>query len=504
MPSLFASKSGALVRRHFAFLFRDSAIYGVATALNRVVKILLVPIVAKAYSTEVYGAFDSLNVYLYVAGVLGVLGLSSSVVITATMGGRASSPANLRDPATTSFRLVVLASVLLALGICGGSRVLSLILLGSSRYAGIVIWAALSIPFSAILLFTLSLLQWSFRRTWYIGIALGAAALTIGLTYEAVRLDYGLSGFFIANLIGQALGAAAAMFATRDLIAGRWRPEEVKRLLTIGLPFAIIGVASSLLPSIDRIFLVQFHSLDTAGIYGLGQKIATLATLVLAGFQAAWGPFAFARRGDPGESRLFATVFLLVTTLVAVLAVLLTALSPWIARVVATSAYDGSPAYVGPLTLSAGLAIVFGVIAIGSVMEGHSLNNLYAYVAGIGVTLLANVVLAVLGAPAVGIAWANLFGQLAALGLIAWLSHKVHPIPYPYWRAAVVLGIAILAIAGLGGRVSDMSVGGRTAVITVAVVVTIAWLWAAVLSPAQRGSVMRLGRRSLGRVAGRQ
>ena len=487
------------MKRHFAFLFRDSMVYGIAGALNRLVKILLVPIVAKAYSAEIFGAFDSLNVYLYVAAVAALLGLNSATVIVATADGRPSSPESLRPPAATSFRVVLAASCLLAGVLVIGARFWSVVLLGSARFTTPVIWAALSIPCSSVFLFTLGMLQWSFRRTWYISLALGTAVLTIGLTWiAATHTAFGLTGFFIANLLGQGAGAAAGVFATRDMLRGAWAPDALRRLLALGIPFMVIGVAGTLLPSIDRLFLVQAHSLDVTAVYALGQKIAALSALTLAGFQAAWGPFAFARRGDPEKTRLFSTILLLVATAVAALSVLCVLLAPAISRVMATDAYAGSAVYVGPLALSTGLTAVFAVVAIGSVMEGRTLHNLAAYVLGVLVTLGLNVLLAVLHTPPIGIAWANLAGQLAAVTVMAMLSQRVHRIPYPFVRSTVILAIAALAVAELGGHVATMG-GATIGYLVLGVIVTTGvWLWAVVLDAGQRANIMARLRRTPG------
>ncbi|HET7601565.1 MAG TPA: hypothetical protein VFK36_01020 [Gemmatimonadales bacterium] len=490
------------MRHHFAFLFRDSMVYGLAGAMNRAVKILLVPIVAKATTTEIYGAFDSLNVYLYVAAAVAMLGLNTAVVIVATADGQASSPGNLRPPAATSFRVVLAVSGTLAAIIILGAGFWSEALLGSPRFTTPIIWAALSIPFSSVFLFALGLLQWSFRRTWYVSLAFGTALLTIVLTWiVATRTSYGLTGFFVANLVGQSLGAIGGVFAARDMIGGPWDSAVLRRLVAIGLPFAVIGLASTLLPTIDRLFLVQAHSLETTGVYALGQKIAALTGLILAGFQAAWAPFAFARRSDPDKARLFSTVLLLVATAVVTLALLCVLLAPVISRVMATDAYAGAAEFVGPLALSAGLSSVFAVVAIGSVLEGRTLHNLVAYVAGVAVTLGLNVGLALLKAPPIGIAWANLAGQATAVAIMAVLSQRVHKVPYPFLRTMLLLAVGAVAVTQLGGRVTSMS-GTEVAAFTLAVIAaTAAWLLFAVLTPSQRARFLARVRRAPGAVS---
>jgi O-antigen/teichoic acid export membrane protein len=380
----------------------------------------------------------------------------------------------------------------------------SRLLLGTPEFGSAVRWAAASIPGTAVLLYSLSLLQWSFRKAWYVGIAFGTATITVLLTYlVATQTAWGLDGFFVANLLGQSLGAGTAAFAARDILFGRWDRGTLRPLLVVGIPFAIISVAGGLLPSIGRFFLVQFHSLADAGIYGLGQKIATLLALALAGFQAAWAPFAFARRRDPDAYRIFSVIFLLVVSLVAYSSVLLALLAPWLANLVATAAFSDAARYVGPLALATGMSAVFTVVAIGSVLEGRTLNNLVAYVLGLGVTLAANVGLTILHTPAAGIAWASFLGQLAAVAVMAFLSHRSHPVPYPFGRSVLVLLTATFALFGLGRGDARHELGAAILWGAVATIAAALWIWFAVLTSTQRVRTVQWlrGRAGVGRPA---
>lgn len=481
------------MRRALGFLLRDSLVYGLAGAANRFVKILLLPVVARAFPAEAFGAFDAVGVYVYILAVVGILGLNSAVVIVATRGGAAATPDVMRGPAAMSFRMTVGVSVLLAVVFLLAPAWWSAQLLGTPAYASAIAWGAASVPFSAVLIYLLSLLQWGFRRTWYVTVALGSAFLTIVLSYlVAFHSTLGLDGLFAANLIGQAVGAGAAAYACRDMLRGEWDGSRARELLAIGLPFAVIALASNLVPSVDRIFLVQSHSLADAGIYGLGQKIAALSSLVLAGFQAAWGPFAFSQRSAPGKPRLFGRVFLLVCSLAAYLAVVLAVSAPFIARVVATEEYAHAAIFVGPLALSAGLGAVFFVVAIGSVLEGKSLHNLVAYGTGLGATVVLNLVLARLDAPPIGIAWANFAGQAIAVACMTALAQRVHPVPYPLVPGGAVFmaAVALCTVgAGAGALLSTPQLAGALMVITLGFV---AWLWLAVLDADDRRRVRQL------------
>jgi O-antigen/teichoic acid export membrane protein len=287
------------------------------------------------------------------------------------------------------------------------------------------------------------------------------------------------------------VGSLVAIGAARDMVSGRWSRDAVRRLLAIGLPFAVISVAGGLLPAIGRFFLVHFHSLDDAGYYGLAQKIATLLTLLMAGFQAAWAPFAFARRADPDTRRLFATVLLIVGTVVAYASVVLVLLAPWLASTAATAEYGVSVTYVGPLALAAGMSPLFAVVAIGSLFEGRSVHNLVAYMIGLLITVGLNVLLAARHAPPVGIAWASLAGQVAAVVLMAVLSHRVYPVRFPFARLSVLLLAAAGAVAWLGAVVGVLTPGARAVTSALVTLLVLGWIWLAVLEPSHRTRIRR-------------
>ena len=475
------------MKRQLGLLFRDSAVYGVAGALNRFAKLLVVPLVAKTFPAAIFGAYDTATVAIYALASLCILGLHSSVVIIATRGGGSASRETMQRPASTGLRVTAAVSLVLAVLLIVAREEFAVVLLGDTRYAGALAWAAASIPFSSLLLYALALLQWSFRRAWYVGVALGSALLTILLTYiAAFHTDHGLTGLFVANLAGQAVGAVLALWAARDLITGQWSRDIARDMLRIGFPFALVGMGSTFLPLIDRFFLVQYHSLDEAGLYGLGQKIAVLSMLVLAGFQSAWGPFAFAQRDQAAKGRLFARIFLLVCGTVAFVAIMLVLFAPAIARLAATSAYSASAIFVGPLALSYGLNAVFFVVAIGSVLEGRSLHNLTAYMSGMAVMVGANVVLAAVAAPPVAIAWANCGGKVVAAVIVAILSQRVHPVPYPFMKGLAVLLAGAAVVALLGGTIQGLgpaAVAGLGLGLTAAFA---AWCWYGLLGPPER------------------
>ena len=489
------------MRKALGLLGRDAVVYGLAGGVSRFVKVLLVPIVAKAYPAEVYGVFDSLGVYGYLAAVAAVLGLDSAVVLF--VRPRAVEPGDRGSAATQALMLTALAGTVIGLVVIVGRRLWSTLLLGSDEFAASVAWAGAAVPFSGLLIFALSLLKWEFRRGWFLLASIGSVVVSIVFTWlVAFHTSAGLPGLFAASLGGQATGAAIALWGCRDLFGrpaglGRARP-----MLAIGLPFAVIGVAASLTPSIDRFFIVRAHSLADAGLYGVGQKIAALMALVLSGFQAAWGPFAIGLRDAPERNQVFGRVLLLVAVWGVALATMLSLAAPRIAVVAATAAYGGAGVVVAPLALSALLGAVYFIVSIGAFLEGRSLRNLAAYATGVGVTLVLDLALTSAGAPPVAIAWANCGGQAAAVTCMAALSHRVHPIPFPYAGAAAAIGVGAALTAAAAAAAPTLGLPALALLLLATPAAFGLVTWFAIFQPAERRAIQALRRppRDPGRV----
>ena len=469
-------------------LGRDAVVYGLAGGISRFVKVLLVPVVAKAYPAETYGVFDALGVYTYLLAVVGVLGLDSVVVLFAKRRGDRAHDGG--SAATLALLLAAATSLVIAAIAIAGRETWSVVLLGSPAFAAAIAWAGATIPFSAVLIFSLSLLKWEFRRRVYLAASLGSVVASIALTWiVAFHTDYGLAGLFAASMAGQALGACVALWGCRDLFGPVGDNATARRMVGIGVPFVLIAAAGAFTPSIDRFFVVRVHSLEAAALYGVGQKVAALSALVLSGFQTAWGPFAVGMGEAPNRDRVFGRVLLLVAVWGVFLAILLSLAGPFLAATLATKAYAGAGAVVPPLALATVLTTVYFVVSIGSFLEGRSLLNLSAYSVGIGVTLALNLVLAARGSSPVAIAWANCAGQASAVACMAALSHRVHPIAFPYAAAGVTLmaGAGLAALAARAGRILPFP-----GLILAMLATTTAFgllTWFAILQPAERRAI---------------
>jgi O-antigen/teichoic acid export membrane protein len=117
--------------------------------------------------------------------------------------------------------------------------------------------------------------------------AFGAAALqlsAVGVTFLVAGVAlvwWGVAGLMGAQIISQ---LAALVLAGRLLVRRprlRWEPATARRIIEVGTPIMLAGLAFSLLTSIDRWLVLSFLGIEAVGLYGI-VGIAVSGSLVVA------------------------------------------------------------------------------------------------------------------------------------------------------------------------------------------------------------------------------
>ncbi len=131
---------------------------------------------------------------------------------------------------------------------------------------------------------------------------LAPAAASAALAVPLIRA-LGVTGFALAVAGGFAAGLAVTYGAVRPAVAWfrpRLRIAEAMALIRTGFPIEIVAIATSFLRNIDKLLILAFAGTTAAGLYGIGDTLATFVSVVpvAAGFVAA--PRAMERFGRAG------------------------------------------------------------------------------------------------------------------------------------------------------------------------------------------------------------
>lgn len=114
----------------------------------------------------------------------------------------------------------------------------------------------------------------------------------------------------IANIISQLLLFCLLIYSSKEIIKGHFLKDEFNVLLKFGVPTVFISISVAVIEWSDRLFIKEFLSLEDAGIYNLGYKLASVISIfVITPFVQVWNPIMMESRKKPDSQIIFKQVF---------------------------------------------------------------------------------------------------------------------------------------------------------------------------------------------------
>jgi O-antigen/teichoic acid export membrane protein len=450
--------------------FSDSVTYGVGAIAARGVSFLLVPIFTRLLAPDQYGTLDILTVFGTLVSLTVALEINQALI---RFFPEAADDADRGRIASTALVFGSAAyAVFLLVGLVLAEPIGS-VLLGSSEMGDVVRIAVVAISASGLFLLVQTQMRAQFAARIYalagFTYAVGAAVVSIVLV---AGIDAGVRGVFVGQFVGAVLGIATVFISARTFYRPHLDAGTLQDLLRFSAPLVISSVAVFAGTYLDRFAIRLSLGLTEVGLFGLGFRIASIATLLTIAIQTALVPLIYERRADPALGTDLARLFRLYVGGCLVFVVAITSLSPLLVAVLAPPAYSRAGDVV-PLLAAAGLASTASAFFPGLAIVRRSGWIALVSIAGAAM----NVALLLVLVPAWGIVGAGLATLLVALGVLATsasLSARFLPVPHRWLAicsAVVVCAVGVVTI-GLFG-VDSLA---RTAVGAVTVVVMIAAL----------------------------
>ena len=428
------------------FIVKDSLIYGGAVAASRMLYVFIIPLLARVLTKDEYGVVDGLTVLSFVFGLIIIFGQDAAV---ARFFYEADDEETKRDVITNAFFIQLFFSVFITAGLFFYAEEISTQYLGKPGYSEIFKVMALAVPFASAVQFFQNLLKWVFLRKQFIVMAIGFTISFLLLTLLFVLYyGYGVEGVFYAKFISSVAFSLLGFWYCRKYFTVPKKFEYTAQLMSYGWPYMLIGVFGALVPSVDRYFITDQLGLEVMAIYAIGFRVSSLLKLPVAGFQMAWGPFAFAIYKEDNADETYNKVLIYYTILLVLLGLAACLLAEPIILVFASAKYSTSSIVIVPLIFS---VIVDSLSWITSIGIGIS-KKTYHSASGYFISLLATVgaiLLLIEPFGIVGVAFAVLIGRAVLTLLLTVLSQKVYPIKFDFLSPffIVVFGFALSLIS---------------------------------------------------------
>lgn len=429
-------------------LARDSAIYGGADLVSKVIAFFAFPAIASGIAPSEFGALELLLTAIALLGLAANCGLNNAV------------QRFYWDAQTLATQRPVLVS--------SGLAALSLLLLGAMALGGVALlayshWAAngtfsfswIGLLAGLILMGASQLVQYLLDVTrlhmapWrFVGIALVSRVMTaIAGVAAVVWLGFGLDGLVAAQAIVMVVAIPLALYAVRVDLTWRVDLDAARRLIQFGHPFIYAGLAFWLFGSTDRWLLASISDVEEVGIYSVAHRFASVILFLSLAFGQAWSPMAIKIRTDHPHSYrvLYADILLALLSAMLLVGGGVALFSLEIVTWLMPPEYQRAGLVLAVLALGLILQATMQVPAMGISIEKKT--HLFARLSWLAALL--NLILNLVMIPALGALGAAVATSLSYLFLTAayfYYSQQLHPLPVP-WGKILVLATLWLAIA---------------------------------------------------------
>lgn len=419
-------------------LAKESAIYGISTAMGRFVYLLLAPILTRIFTPEDYGVIALIQLAIGFATIFGGLNISSGI-------GYHFFKADKEEDKEKVFAGGFWVSMAIACLISGAFAFFApqIVNLLQIRKEGPILGhdlalymqvGSLGMFFGIMQTCLASMLRFLGKPYHYVVVQLSHILPMLIATLVFVTVfETGVLGVFLGGVVGATCGFCVAFL----MLAGRLFRAPAKVVLLAVLFYALPQTPATILnwgqTQIGRYCINLFLSLREQGIYSVGFAIASSLIMVTTAFRLAYDPFALSVMKKPEAPLIYAKTYKLYVCVFGVILSFLAALGQPLVQIIFPISYLDAHRLIPLLATGFFYLGASNILATGIWVSGRPVFTSYAQ--GLAFILLvpANLFLV----PAIGVlggAVAFLVGNLAYNLFVYRFAQKLFPVPYSYWR----------------------------------------------------------------------
>jgi O-antigen/teichoic acid export membrane protein len=432
----------------------DTAIYGGADFISKLVAFATFPLVATALSPEGFGAMELVLTITSLLGVLANSGTNNSIQRFYWDGDtpQRQRPLLVSTGATMllTFQLGAVVLGVVAFAVFSAFGVVDHAYVGwLGALAALIMMAANQLSQYMLDVIRLHQAPWRFFG---VSIVLRVATALTGVLAVAV-LGYGLDVMLaLQAMVAIAAVPLATAAVSRDIIV-RFDWTFARQVFSYGHPFIYASMAFWLLSSIDRWMLASMSSVAEVGIYSAAFRYASIALFVSTAFGQAWSPMAMKLRADHPETYrgMYSDILLVLSAGMLVIGAALALFSSDLIALTMTPDYAAAAAPLAVLSLGVMLQATVQITAVGISIERKT--YLFARLSWLTAVVNAAVNFALIPAwGALGAAWGTAIAYLLLTGSYLFFTQRLHPLPLKIGRLSILglIWLVLVSIAGSG------------------------------------------------------
>lgn len=438
-------------------LFKQTAIYGLATVVPRMFSFFLVPLYTELLPKAEYGQVNIIFAYLIFFNVILAYGMETSFF-------RFYNTEDDKKTVVETSTVSIFWTTLLFLAVALLFRTsVSEFLDIDVQYITYVIWI---LALDALVIIPFSKLRARQKPMFYATIKIGNVAVNLGLNlFFLIYLpeiakenpdsfisslyfeDFQVGYIFVSNIVASLL---TLLVLLPNYLHVKWHFDFQlwKKMMRYGFPIMIAGIAFAINDQFDKILLKYLLPPATAeeqvGIYSACYKLGLFMVLFRTAYTLGIEPFFFSHASNENASQTYATItkYFVIFGSLMTLGVIVFADVLKLVMIRDSSFWDAMG--VVPLIILANFFLgIYTNLSVWYKLTNQTHIGAYISIVGAIITLALNYLLI----PSIGY-YGSAIATIAAYGsmmLISYtLGNKYYPIPYDKKKIGAYLGISIL------------------------------------------------------------
>lgn len=435
-------------------LFKQTAIYGLATVLPRVLSVVLVRLYTTVFeNASGYGEYVNIYSWIAIFNVFLAYGMETAFF---RFYNKKKQKTSVISTSLISLLFTSVLFLLIALTFKDTISELTSIDVEYIKFAAyiLVLDALVIIPF-ALLRANEKPLKYAVLKIINVSINLGLNVFLLvilpkmildngaGFLDSIFKPNFEIPYIFISNII--ASGAILLFF-----IPSYFKNKYVfsfslwKEMMRYAVPILIAGIAFTINEVVDKILLTRMVSESVSGIYGACYKLALFMTLFGTAFRMGVEPFFFSHAKTENPQKTYATITKYFVILGSLILLSVVVFSEVLAKLLLGNKIYWEALDIVPIVLLASFCLgIYHNLSIWYKITDRTKYGAYISSTGAALTLLINFIFI----PKIGY-MASAIATLVAYGTMMFLSYyfgrKHYPIPYNLRKIAFYGGISIL------------------------------------------------------------
>lgn len=338
---------------------KDSLLYGIGDGLGRLVSLIMLPILSRAFVPADYGAIDLLSISYYFLLMLVHLNARTGLQ---KFYYQSTGPEQRKLTTSVCFFLTLLAFGVATFFFVGADY-LSTRLTGGDEISHAVRLLSLCLPIELFFNSLQLLLRLRRKAIFFSLINIINVIITPVLTYVwVVILESGITGVFISKLIALCILTAITFAYERNSFSLTVSFESFKMMFFYAIPGHPTLIIKSLMNMLPRFILSLFAPLSAVGLFGIAFRITQVLNIFVEAFNRSWNPFAFAHFEKPEEKTLYEIIFKFYALALILLSTAISIFAKEVLLILTPSQYHTASYLVGGIAFYLGvrgLALIF-------------------------------------------------------------------------------------------------------------------------------------------------